>query len=104
MELWASSRPGSQVGVSEPWDKVVHCFAYAILAFTLCLAAGKWRSRVLWAVPLFIALFAASDEWHQSFVPGRSCDPKDWMADMIGTTLAVVAWWRAGSQAKSSQD
>lgn len=98
LELWASSKPGNEVGIPVPWDKVVHGSAYAILAFTLCLGAGKWRQRACWAVPLFIALFAASDEWHQSFVPGRSCDPKDWMADMTGTTLAVVAWWRARSQ------
>jgi VanZ family protein len=99
VEIWTSSRPGSEVGVPEPWDKVVHAFAYAVLVFTLCLGAGKFRRHVLWAVPIAIALFAASDEWHQSFVPGRTCDPFDWLADMTGTGLAVVAWWRARAQA-----
>ena len=97
-ELWASSMPGTSVGIPVPWDKVVHGSAFAVLAFTLCLGAGRWRHRAFWAVPLFIALFAGSDEWHQSFVPGRSCDIKDWIADMTGTTLAVVAWWRARAQ------
>jgi len=49
-------------------------------------------------VPLLIATYAGLDEWHQHFAPGRSCDPLDWLADMTGTTLAVVAWWRARSQ------
>jgi VanZ family protein len=97
-ELCASSLPGKSVGIPVPWDKVVHGSAFAVLAFTLCLGSGRWRDRASWAVPLFIALFAASDEFHQSFVPGRSSDIKDWIADMTGTTLAVVAWSRARAQ------
>jgi VanZ family protein len=98
LETWASSQPGSSVGIPVPWDKAVHGSAYAVLAFTLCLGAGRFRRQALWLVPLLIATYAGLDEWHQHFAPGRSCDPLDWLADMTGTTLAVVAWWRARSQ------
>ena len=86
------------MGVPEPWDKVVHGSAYAILAFTLCLGAGRFRRFAPWLVPLVVALYAGTDELHQHFTPGRSCDVEDWLADMLGTGLAVLAWWRARSQ------
>lgn len=38
-------------------------------------------------------LFALSDEMHQYFVPGRSAEIADWLADMAGIILA----WLLGS-------
>lgn len=31
--------------------------------------------------------YGASDEFHQLFVPGRMCDPMDWLVDTAGATL-----------------
>jgi VanZ family protein len=36
--------------------------------------------------------FGALDEVHQGFVPGRSQDAMDWVADAAGAALAVVLW------------
>lgn len=35
-------------------------------------------------------LYAALDEWHQNFVPGRSCQWQDWLVDAAGISLAVL--------------
>jgi VanZ family protein len=40
------------------------------------------------------SLYGASDELHQSFIPGRSPEIGDWVADTLGALIAVllVAW------------
>jgi VanZ family protein len=91
----ASSRPvvaglGFQGG-----DKVAHFSVYGLLATLLCrtLPSG-WRGALL---ALAIAsLFGATDEWHQSFVPGREADVMDWLADTSGAGLAIglYVFWR----------
>ncbi len=47
---------------------------------------------------IFCSLYGISDEWHQSFVEGRSPDIVDWLADSSGAGLAVFSlyrfqWW-----------
>ena len=46
------------------------------------------------ALVVFVVLrpheHAAVDEWTQQFVPGRSSDPRDWMADVIGASLGAI--------------
>lgn len=37
-------------------------------------------------------LYAASDEWHQSFVPGRSASVRDVVIDSIGATSGVLVY------------
>ena len=49
--------------------------------------------RPLWAVALtavvLASLYAVTDEFHQSFVPGRMCDPADWLTDTLGASLGA---------------
>lgn len=35
------------------------------------------------------SLYAVTDEFHQAFVPGRLCDPADWLTDTLGATLGA---------------
>jgi len=51
------------------------------------VAAGAWAGSVA---------YAASDEWHQSFVPGRSAEVNDWYADAIGALAGAGACWAWG--------
>ena len=46
-----------------------------------------WRGAVLALIT--VSFFGATDEWHQSFVPGREADLLDWLADTSGAALAI---------------
>jgi hypothetical protein len=48
------------------------------------------RALVFGAV--FASAYGVSDEWRQSFVPNRSCDALDWLADGIGVAAVWPAW------------
>lgn len=79
-------------------DKVVHFGLYGILGYTAWIgfaaygrAKGKsvqWMAVVAASVAL---MYAISDELHQLFVPFRSCDTADLMADALGI-CAVIGW------------
>jgi VanZ family protein len=83
-------------------DKVQHCIAYFCLAATTGLWSfpGGWKKHPLRSFFLSAAiasLYGMSDEFHQSFVPGRDCSIFDWCADTIGALLgAWLAWFCAG--------
>ncbi len=65
-------------------DKVAHLTEYAILAGLLFLPGLKPLS-----VLGLTAVYAALDEFHQSFGPGRDASPWDWAADVAGVALAL---------------
>lgn len=73
-------------------DKLFHAGAYFIMAVL------AWRSfncifnnlTILAIMTLtFCSLFGWSDEWHQSFVPGRFASISDWFADTMGAVLSI---------------
>ena len=72
--------------------KTAHFSAYAILGGLLfqvfCFVKDK-RLRGLFSVAGSFA-YAASDEFHQSFSPGRSCEFRDMLIDTGGALLAVL--------------
>ena len=72
------------IDLHPPFDKVVHAGSFGILALLLYLATGRPLLAVLLA-----SLYGISDEFHQSFVPGRDADLFDWVADTLGAALAV---------------
>lgn len=78
-----------------------HVPLYAGLAgITLWALEGPGLVRVA-AAAIICALVAVSDEWHQTFVPGRVADVQDLMADGAGIVLGITvvaglpAGWRA---------
>ncbi|ALS21516.1 MULTISPECIES: VanZ family protein [Paenibacillus] len=100
--FYLSSRTGEDVG---GWLDIVrrfvpmmegfdwgHFAAYFILAWTYLWA---WRPKrlslgVKLAVILLCVLYGVTDEYHQSFVPGRTPDLKDIRNDAIGAALAML--------------
>ncbi|MBI2845644.1 MAG: VanZ family protein [Chloroflexi bacterium] len=73
-----------------------HFFEYGVLALLLLRAvyqSGRVDvgSAVLWAIAI-VALYAASDELHQAFVPGRTADIGDIAWDLSGAGVAILAW------------
>jgi len=76
------------------FDKVLHTIEYGGLGVLLCRAAsmrGRWLSpgSALIAALLVGSLYGASDEMHQMFVPFRTADPFDFLADCFGTALGA---------------
>lgn len=76
-------------------DKVSHAAAYAVLGVALAHALHRSRARAwpLWSVALGW-LYGASDEFHQSFVPGRSPEAADWVADAVGVLIGTFVYQR----------
>ncbi len=79
-------------------DKSGHSIGYAILGGLIlrALAGGRlqgvtWK-RVIAAIVLS-TLYGVSDELHQLFVPGRSADPFDVLADTVGATIGTSIGW-----------
>lgn len=74
-------------------DKVSHFAAYSVLGAALAYGGASTGTGPL---PLVLAgsLYGASDELHQAFVPGRSPDARDWLADTAGALLGVLAFHR----------
>lgn len=68
-------------------DKIGHFLVYGLLATLICRMGSGWRGAAIGLVAA--SLFGITDEWHQSYVPGRSSDPMDWVADTLGAALAV---------------
>lgn len=70
-------------------DKVAHLAMYAVLGFLALRAAWDGAARTLVVTLAAVALFAAVDEWHQAYIPSRSADIADWVADVTGATLGI---------------
>jgi len=71
--------------------KLGHVTGYFVL--TILLLRALHRAEVAAAMPIAIAValgYAVSDEWHQSFVPGRTATPVDVAIDGIGIALAAL--------------
>ena len=39
------------------------------------------------------SLYGVSDEFHQIFTPGRSCDPMDWLVDTCAAAIGAASVW-----------
>jgi VanZ family protein len=72
-------------------DKPVHFILYLTLGGLL--ARARLVSGIDASHALLLGLgaaYAAIDEWHQGFVPGRNPDVADWLADIGGL---LVGYW-----------
>jgi len=79
-------------------DKIKHFVAYFVLGITFCLwiSNKKWLAKPFACSSLIVllcTLFGASDEYHQTFVPGRSGDLYDLAVDCGGGVAAVLVYF-----------
>ncbi len=65
--------------------KAAHFLEYLVLG--LCLGRAVDRPLYAW---LLGTGYAVTDEWHQYFVPGRSCELRDIGIDAIGMLAGVL--------------
>lgn len=79
--------------VDHPIRKLAHATEYAVFVMLLC---GVWldarRKRKVSALFAWgtATVYAATDEFHQLFVPGRSGQVKDVLLDSCGAAVGVL--------------
>jgi len=84
--------------------KCGHLTEYAVLALLLWRAVRRsvkndprpWIWREARLVLLIVALYAASDEFHQIFVPTRTAQVSDVFIDTAGGAASLLALWIIG--------
>jgi VanZ family protein len=76
------------------WDKLLHAVGYAGLGVLALRAFHGGFERPRLAATLYaglaVILWGVTDEFHQSFVPGRDASAWDVVADAVGFAIAVV--------------
>lgn len=85
------------------WDfilrKIAHMVEFGVLCGLLLRAISKtWPALTKRAVIIISAslavLYAMSDEFHQSFVPGRTMAGKDVLIDSVGIVVMILFYRR----------
>jgi VanZ family protein len=84
------------------FDKIVHVGCFALLAWLFYYPIAKTglpasvKRHYLIKICLSTIIWGLATELIQRyFIPGRSFDLKDWLADSVGAVLAfaVAKWW-----------
>ena len=74
--------------------KLAHVVIFMALggALFVCYESwlGEWKMNWVWSIVVGVA-YAASDEWHQTMVPGRSGSVEDVLIDAAGIVVGVLA-------------
>lgn len=72
---------------------IAHFCEYTVLGVLLCNALRNHMtlSRACIFAIVIASAYGITDEVHQLFVPGRMCDPLDWLVDTLGASLGSVA-------------
>ncbi len=98
--FYLSSIPDLASGLEVLYDtilrKLAHAAEYVVLASlffkSLKSSFPKLGLAQLLAFSFFLTvLYSISDEWHQSFVSGRSGQPMDVVIDTVGVIIGLLA-------------
>jgi VanZ family protein len=73
--------------MGEPWDKVWHFLAYGALTLLLWMATGGRRPVLVVAA---VMLLGGVDELRQAWLPNRSADPFDFLADLAAAFVTAA--------------
>ncbi|MDQ8188304.1 VanZ family protein [Pelagicoccus sp. SDUM812002] len=91
-----SGKPGAPD--IENFDKVAHFFVFGLMGtlFFRSVPLSFWSHRRWVLAWLGVLAYAVTDEWLQYYNPDRSFDPWDWVADGMGSILAIFLYrhWR----------
>ena len=78
-------------------DKLGHWGVYGVLGWLIAIALRRSHNLSLpktFVLAILIgSAYGASDEFHQRFVPNRTCDVMDWFADTLGASAAAAAFY-----------
>ena len=84
--------------------KAAHLSEYAVMAILLWRVLSRigreeqrgWSRGGAVQALSFVALLAATDEWHQTFSSGREGQISDVFLDLFGAALGLAAIWLVG--------
>lgn len=94
------SLTGHEVDVS-PIGHFVEYFIFGVLLLNALRFHVSLSHAVLFAI-IIGSVYGITDEFHQLFVPERSCDPMDWVVDTIAVALGA-ALCRLGIKNRTSR-
>jgi VanZ family protein len=73
--------------------RIAHLLTFGLLGLMAYWALAGVPRAAVWAV-LLTSAFGATDEWHQSFTPGRHAGIDDFAWDAACAAIALAAWTR----------
>ncbi len=79
-------------------DKLLHFAEYALFAVLIYRSMSELLKKYpvkysIWVSLLIVMIFAAADEYYQSYIPGRNSDPVDLIIDIAGAALILFWLW-----------
>ena len=96
VKVYKAKTPKEQESIKDKFTFYVricaHFTLYMCLGFFVSLTVGRRRLFTIGSagVIIFCFFYAVSDEIHQSFVPGRSCEFRDMMIDTSGALTGML--------------
>jgi VanZ family protein len=102
-----SSQPSDNLPDFLNWDYVIkktgHAIGYGLLALSY-LHYFNYDKKRYWLAWLLAILFSATDEFHQSFVPGRHSSIYDVLVfDNLGALSALLLHYFGGDRKSMSE-
>jgi VanZ family protein len=99
--LWIICIPGSSIPETPfiyipHFDKIVHAFIFGVFAFLINFGLYRQKNSFLrrnhYTITMIAGvLYGVITEWIQlSFIPGRSGELMDWVADVAGTIAGIM--------------
>ncbi len=87
----------SLFGQNEIWIFIVrksaHCLEFTGLSLLLSCAFYFSKNKITLPYSVGLtSLYAITDEIHQIFVDGRSCEFRDWVIDTIGAVIGALGF------------
>ncbi len=104
--FWLSSRSSLPTPMFfEHQDKIHHLGAYFIMGILTWRLFSEYYSKpnliILFSLS-YCSFYGISDEWHQSWVPGREADVLDWIADTVGASIALIMLYQINMRKNKS--
>lgn len=98
--FFLSHQSGDTIDLGEipGMDKLAHLSIYGVLAATVIFAhrlqiKKNFPLQVCCTTIVVCLFYGLSDEFHQSFVPGRFVSGADVLADVFGAGLVSAGWF-----------
>lgn len=93
MLIWLKNIFGDNVFTDFIVRKAAHMLEFTGLSLLVNIALWQTRKKKETAFAIALtSLYAVTDELHQVFVPGRSCQLSDWAIDTAGAILGAICF------------